>query len=162
LKKVKTPVTAAIRALRAAKAEFEEHLYDYVEKGGTRASSAALGVDEHAVLKTLVFEDETGTPLVVLMHGDFEVSTGALAKHLGCKRITPCEPKVAERHSGYQVGGTSPFGLSRPMRLYAESTIQQLPRLWLNGGKRGFLVSMTPAELARTLPLAWVQVARPD
>lgn len=156
------PVTPAIRVLRAANADFTEHLYDYVEKGGTRASSAALGVDEHAVIKTLVFEDEGGAPLIVLMHGDREVSVGVLAKHLGCKRISPCDPKVAQKHSGYQVGGTSPFGSSTTMPIYAESSIQALERLFINGGKRGFLLSMSPAELSRVLRPVWVQAAQPD
>lgn len=152
-------MTMAVRALRDADAVFEPRLYAYEEHGGTAASSQALGVDEHCVVKTLVMEDESGAPFVVLMHGDFEVSTGALARVLGCKRVTPCKPEVAQRHSGYMVGGTSPFGLRKPMPIYAESSIADLPDLYINGGKRGFLVQMTGAELARVLGPTWVTVA---
>ncbi len=157
----KAPVTPAVRALRDAKVEFEPHLYPYEERGGTAASSAALGVDEHAVIKTLVMEDQDGAPLVVLMHGDREVAVGTLAKQLGKKRISPCNPDTAQRHSGYQVGGTSPFGLKRAMPIYAERSIQQLDRLWINGGKRGFLVSMTPADLVHAASPIWVDAAQP-
>lgn len=158
-KKNKTPVTMAIRALRAAKAEYTPHMYRYEERGGTTVSSQELGVDEHCVIKTLVMEDEQGTPLVVLMHGDLEVATGVLASTIGCKKITPCDPDTAEKHSGYQVGGTSPFGLQMDMPIYAESTIQELEELYINGGKRGFLLSMTPAELQRVADPIWVEAA---
>ena len=157
----KAPVTPAVRALRDAKIDFEPHLYPYEERGGTAASSAALGVAEHAVIKTLVMEDQDGAPLVVLMHGDREVAVGTLAKQLGKKRISPCNPDTAQKHSGYQVGGTSPFGLKRAMPIYAERTIQQLDRLWINGGKRGFLVSLTPADLVRAAAPTWVDAAQP-
>ncbi|MBU0551950.1 Cys-tRNA(Pro) deacylase [Myxococcota bacterium] len=160
-KQKRDPVTAAVRALRAARVDFEGHSYDYAPKGGTRHSAASLGVDEHQVIKTLIFEDEAQAPFVVLMHGDLEVSVGRLAKQLGHKRVSPCAPEVAQRHSGYLVGGTSPFGLRRAMPIYAERSIEGLARLWINGGKRGFLVSMIPAELIRVLAPTWVEVAKP-
>jgi Cys-tRNA(Pro) deacylase len=140
------PVTTAIRALRAAQISFTPHLYDYQERGGTAASSLALGVDEHWVIKTLVMEDELKRPLVALMHGDCEVSTKNLARHIGVKTISPCAPQVADRHSGYQVGGTSPFGTRKAMPVYAQLSIGELPRIYINGGKRGFLVEMDPKD----------------
>jgi Cys-tRNA(Pro) deacylase len=160
-KKAKHPVTAGIRALRAAKVAFEPHLYPYQERGGTAVSSRELGVDEHAVIKTLVMQDEAGNPLVVLMHGDCEVATGPLAKQIGCKKVTPCDPKTAQRHSGYQVGGTSPFGLKKAMPVYAERTIAELERIWINGGKRGFLVSLNPQDAASVVDIEWVDAAQP-
>ena len=159
-KKEKLPVTAAIRALRAADATFEGHLYKYEEKGGTAVSSRALGVDEHCVIKTLVMEDEDRRPLVVLMHGDREVATGKLAKAIGKKKVKPCDPKTAQKHSGYQVGGTSPFGLKAEMPVFAERTIEGLDAVFINGGKRGFLVKLTAAELARVLSPTWVDAAQ--
>lgn len=150
------PVTAGVRYLRAHKVEFVPHLYKYEERGGTKVSSRELGVDEHEVIKTLIFEDEHHKPLVVLMHGDANVSTKNLARQLGVKRIAPCDPVVAERHSGYKVGGTSPFGLKKPLPVYAERSIEALPRLFINGGARGFLVEITPSELARVLSPTWV------
>ena len=147
----KLPVTPAVRVLRDAKVAFEGHLYEYEEKGGTARSSQALGVDEHAVVKTLVMEDDAKRPLVVLMHGDRQVSTKELARVLGVKRVGPCAPATAQQHSGYQVGGTSPFGLRKALPIYVEETILALPRLYINGGKRGFLVSMAPADLTRLL-----------
>lgn len=156
----KLPVTAAIRALRAAKVGFEPHDYEYVPRGGTKASAAALGVDEHVVIKTLVFEDEARKPLIVLMHGDRAVSGKELARALERKRVSPCEPAVAEKHTGYQVGGTSPFGLRRALPIYAEATIFALDRIFINGGRRGLLVSLAPAELARVLAPMLVSVAR--
>ena len=153
------PVTMAIRALRQHKVEFTPHLYTYEERGGTRVSSAQLGVDEHAVIKTLIFEDDAKKPLCVLMHGDREVSAKNLARHIGTKSVAPCAPDVADRHSGYQVGGTSPFGLKRAMPVYCESSIAQLPRIWINGGARGFLVGMAPADLVRVLQPSLVSVA---
>jgi Cys-tRNA(Pro) deacylase len=155
----KYPVTQAIRALRAADVAFEAHEYAYVEKGGTAASSAALGVPEHAVIKTLVLEDDAREPLVVLMHGDKQVSTRNLARQIGARSVQPCKPEVADRHSGYQVGGTSPFGTKRPMKVYMERTILELPRIWINGGRRGFLVSLDPKEAARVLAPILVDVA---
>ena len=141
----------AVRALRAAGVELKPHLYAWAPHGGTRASAEHLGVDEHLVIKTLIFEDERKQPLCILMHGDRDVSTKALARTIGVKTVAPCAPEVADRHSGYQVGGTSPFGLRRAMPIYAERTILDLPRLFVNGGARGFLVEMTPADLARVL-----------
>ncbi len=155
----KYPVTQAIRALRAANVAFEAHEYAYVEKGGTSASSAALGVPEHAVIKTLVLEDDAREPLVVLMHGDKQVSTRNLARQIGARSVQPCRPEVADRHSGYQVGGTSPFGTKRAMKVYMERTILELPRIWINGGRRGFLVSLDPKEAARVLQPVLVDVA---
>ena len=149
----------AIRALRAADVAFEPHIYTWVEHGGTRASSDALGVDEHAVIKTLIFEDERAAPLCVLMHGDREVSAKQLARVIGCKSVAPCAPAVADKHSGYQVGGTSPFGLKRKMPIYMQQTICELPLVYINGGARGLLVSLAPAEIARVLSPALVDVA---
>ncbi len=155
----KHPVTAAIRVLRAAKVAFEPHEYAYEDKGGTARSASELGVDEHQVVKTLLFEDDAGKPFVILMHGDRQVSGKELARAVGAKAVKPCEPKVADRHSGYQVGGTSPFGLRKPLPIYWERTIADLPRIYINGGKRGFLVSLEPAELARVLSPTAVCVA---
>lgn len=159
--KDKPPVTAAIRVLREHRVEFTPHLYAYEPRGGTRHSAACLGVDEHQVIKTLVMQDEQGRPLVVLMHGDHEVSTKALARTLGVKTIEPCEPAIADRHSGYQVGGTSPFGTRRAMPIYMQATIAALPVLYVNGGKRGMLVSMAPSELVRVLAPTLVDAAVP-
>lgn len=158
--KNKPPVTAAIRALRAAKVAFTPHLYDYVDRGGTAASSEALGVSEHVVIKTLVFETDAGDPLIVLMHGDRAVSGKALARHLGVKSAEPCDPKVAQRHSGYQVGGTSPFGLRKPVPVYVEATILDLPDVYVNGGKRGYLVQLDPKVFVDVLRAEPVSVAR--
>lgn len=138
---------------------YTEHPYDYEEKGGTRVSSEKLGVDEHAVVKTLVMEDEERKPLVVLMHGDRDVSTKNLARQIGRKRIEPCKPEVAERHSGYQVGGTSPFGLRKPMPVFVEKTVLELPKIFINGGRRGFLVGIAPKELVRVVAAKPVDVA---
>ncbi len=153
------PVTQAIRALRSAKAEFTPHLYDYVEHGGTAHSAASLGVDEHAVIKTIVLEDERRQALICLQHGDREVSTKNLARTIGCKTITPCAPDVANRHTGYLVGGTSPFGTRKPIPIYMQESIAALPRIYINGGKRGFLVSMPPANLLRVLKPTLVDAA---
>lgn len=147
----KTPVTPAIRVLRGAGVAFTEHLYRYEEHGGTRVSARELGVDEHAVIKTLVMQDDTGAPLVVLMHGDREVSTKQLARAAGCKTVEPCKPDVASRHSGYLVGGTSPFGTRKAMPVYMERSIRDLARVYINGGARGFLVGLVPADLERLL-----------
>jgi len=143
--------TPATQWLRQRKIEFGEHPYEYVERGGTTESARALGVDEHVVIKTLVMEDEKQRPLIVLMHGDRQVSTKNLARQLGCKRIAPCAPEVAQRHSGYQVGGTSPFGTRRAMPVYFEQTIADLPRIYINGGRRGYLVSLPPSVLPDAL-----------
>jgi Cys-tRNA(Pro) deacylase len=153
------PVTAAIRSLRAARATFTAHLYDYVEKGGTAHSASALNVAEHCIIKTLIMEDETKQPLIVLMHGDCEVSTKTLARYLGVKAITPCAPEMANRHSGYLVGGTSPLGTKKAMPVYAESSIFSLEKIFLNGGKRGFLVGIAPQVLEMILAPIRINVA---
>ena len=150
--------TAAIRVLREHGVAFTEHEYRYEERGGTRVSSRELGVDEHHVVKTLVLEDERKQPLIVLMHGDREVSTKQLARQAGKRTVQPCTPDVAERHTGYQVGGTSPFGTRKPIPIYVEESILQLPRILINGGRRGFLVGMTPQELQRVLAPTIVNV----
>jgi Cys-tRNA(Pro) deacylase len=154
------PVTPAVRTLRKAQVTFEGHPYDYVEGGGTAAFSAGLGVDEHLVVKTLIMEDEIGNPLVVLMHGDKEVSTKNLARELGVKQVRPCDPKTAEHHTGYQVGGTSPFGLRRAMPVYCEISIGDLNRIYINGGKRGYIVSLSTRDALRLLSPKMVNVAR--
>ena len=156
--KEKVPVTPAIRLLREKKATFTEHLYPYEEKGGTAVSSRELGVDEHAVIKTLVMEDEAARPLIVLMHGDRQVSTKELARQIGCKTVVPCAPATADKHSGYQVGGTSPFATRKAMPVYLEETIAELPRIYINGGKRGFLIGLDPRELIRVLQPTLVKV----
>ena len=153
------PVTAAIRVLREHGVAYVPRTYDYEPKGGTAHSAACLGVDEHAVVKTLVMEDEDKKPLVVLMHGDREVSTKALARHIGKKAIKPCVPEVADRHSGYQVGGTSPFGTRRAMPVYMQASILELPRIYINGGRRGLLVEIDPEDAQRVLQPVLVDVA---
>jgi len=153
------PVTPAVRLLREKKVEFEPHLYDYVQGGGTRHSAESLGVDEHAVVKTLVMETDAKKPLIVLMHGDREVSTKSLARHLGVKSVHPCDFAQAQKHTGYLVGGTSPFGARAQMPIYAERTIFELPKIYINGGKRGFLVSIDPKVLKEVLHAAEVEVA---
>jgi len=152
-------VSAAVRALRAAGIAFTDHLYEYEEKGGTAVSARELGVDEHCVVKTLVMEDENKSPLVVLMHGDKQVSTKELARCLGVKTIQPCSPDTANRHTGYMVGGTSPFGMRKQMPVYMEKTILGLDRIYINGGKRGYLVGVAPADVARVLAPELVSVA---
>ena len=153
------PSTQATRLLREKKVEFEPLLYDYVEHGGTRHSAEELGVDEHAVVKTLVMETEARRPLVVLMHGDREVSTKNLARRLGVKSVHPCAPDVAQRHTGYVVGGTSPFGTRARLPVYVERTIFDLPKIYVNGGKRGFLISLDPRVLRDVLAAEEVEVA---
>ena len=153
------PATSAVRVLREHHVEYTDHPYDYEPRGGTQVSARALGVDEHAVVKTLIMEDDRRRPMIVLMHGDREVSTRKLARFLDVKHVTPCDPAVADRHSGYQVGGTSPFGLRRAMPVYMQQTILDLPRVYINGGARGFLVEMAPAELVRVLAPTAVDVA---
>jgi Cys-tRNA(Pro) deacylase len=154
----KSPVTGAVRELRANKVEFTDHLYEYEEKGGTAVSARELGVPEHAVVKTLVMEDDDKNPLVVLMHGDLKVSTRELARIIGVKTIAPCNPDTANRHSGYVVGGTSPFGTRKKMPVYMEETILELPRIYINGGKRGYLVGIAPREVVRMLAPKMVKV----
>jgi Cys-tRNA(Pro) deacylase len=156
--KSEAPVTAAVRALRAAGVLYTEHLYRYEERGGTRVSARELGVDEHHVVKTLVMQDDRSAPFIVLMHGDREVSTKQLARTIGCKHVEPCTPEVANRHSGYMVGGTSPFGTRKTMPVYVERTILDLPVIYINGGARGFLVGLAPADLVRVLNPTPVEV----
>lgn len=157
--KEKIPTTPALLALKAQNAVFTLETYKYVEKGGTRASSASLGVDEHCVIKTLVMEDESAHPLIILMHGDKEVSTKTLARFLGVKFVTPCKPEIAHKHTGYLVGGTSPFGTKKSITTYMEKTIADLPEILINAGARGLLAKMTPAELIRILAPREVSVA---
>jgi len=162
MKKPSHSETPATQFLRKAGVAFTEHFYEYVEKGGTAVSAEALGVPEHSVIKTLMMEDETRAPLVVLMHGDRKVSTKNLARQAGRKKVEPCEPEVAQRHSGYQVGGTSPFGIRKKMPVYLERSILELEKILINGGRRGFLVGIAPAEIARTLDPVLVDVALAD
>jgi Cys-tRNA(Pro) deacylase len=143
-----TPATAWLREHGVV---FTEHVYDYVEHGGTEESSRQLGVPEHEVIKTLVMQDDKREPLIVLMHGDRQVSTKNLARQIGAKSVEPCKPEVAQRHSGYQVGGTSPFGTRKPMPVYVEATVLALPRICINGGRRGYLVGIAPAVLTSLL-----------
>ncbi len=151
-----TPATVVLRAHKVA---FTEHLYDYVEHGGTSVSSASLGVDEHHVVKTLIFEDDAKKPLCILMHGDRKVSTKELARQIGAKRVAPCKPEDATRHSGYLVGGCSPFGLRKAMPVYMERTIADLEKVLINGGKRGYLVGMPPSEVVRVAKPVLVSAA---
>ena len=156
----KLPVTRAIHALRAAGVDFTEHPYDYVDGGGTARFASAAGVDEHAVIKTLVLADERARPLLVLMHGDRQVSTKALARQLGVKAVEPVDPATAHRVTGYEVGGISPFGTRRPLPVCLEASIAALPLIYINGGRRGLLVALAPAELERVLRPQRVEVAR--
>ena len=155
----KTPSTPATRLLREKGVAYSEHPYRYEEHGGTRVSARELGVGEHAVVKTLVMEDESGAPLIVLMHGDREVSTRQLARQIGRKSIHPCRPEVANRHSGYLVGGTSPFGTRKAMAIFMERSILDLEKAYVNGGSRGFLVGVAPADIVRLLSPTLVDVA---
>ncbi|MDR7331305.1 Cys-tRNA(Pro) deacylase [Roseateles asaccharophilus] len=143
--------TPATQMLKRAGVVFTEHIYDYVEHGGTAESSKQLGVEEHAVVKTLVMQDEKAEPLIVLMHGDRTVSLKELARQIPCKKVEPCKPDVAQRHSGYQVGGTSPFGVRKAMPVFVESTILQLDKICINGGRRGYLVGIAPQVLTELL-----------
>jgi len=156
------PVTPAIRYLREKKVEFVPHLYDYVEKGGTRASAEALGVSEHAVVKTLVFETNEQKPLIVLMHGDAQVSAKELARHLNTKSVAPAAPEKAAKLTGYLVGGTSPFGTKTKLPVYVEKTIFELEKIYINGGKRGFLIEIAPQVLRNVLQVEEVGVAIED
>ena len=145
------PETPAIRFLKAHRIAFSSHVYTYEEHGGTRVSARELNVDEHAVVKTLVFENENARPLIVLMHGDCKVSTRELARQIGCKKVEPCTPEAANRHTGYMVGGTSPFATRKQMPVHIEKTILDLPLIYINGGRRGFLVGVHPHDILRTL-----------
>lgn len=145
------PITPAVRVLRDHKIAFTAHLYDYVERGGTKHSAENLGVDEHVVVKTIVLEDERRKPLICLQHGDRDVSTKSLARAIGAKTIAPCDPDVAMRHTGYMVGGTSPFGTRKSLPIYIERSILALDFVYINGGKRGFLVKLSPRDIVGVL-----------
>jgi len=157
--KEKIPSSPALLVLKTQNAACTLHPYKYEDKGGTKVSARELGVDEHCVIKTLIMEDEKARPLVILMHGDKEVSTKSLARIIGVKSITPCRPEIAQKHTGYKVGGTSPFGLKKEMPIYMEQTIGALPHIFINAGSRGLLAQMHPAELMRILHPAMVSVA---
>lgn len=154
----KFPVTPATRLLDSKKINYSKHLYEYEEKGGTRVSSQKLGVDEHIVIKTIVLEDETKKPLIVLMHGDMEISTKNLARFLGVKTIQPCSPETAQKHTGYLVGGTSPFGTKKQLPIFMEKSILEFEKIYINGGKRGFLISIDPKVLIDILKPTLVEV----
>ncbi|EON12545.1 Cys-tRNA(Pro) deacylase [Pandoraea sp. SD6-2] len=154
--------TPATQFLKQKKVAFTEHVYEYVDHGGTGESARQLGVAEHIVVKTLVMEDEKARPLIVLMHGDRTVSTKNLARQIGAKRVEPCKPEVAQRHSGYQVGGTSPFGTRRAMAVYVEASILDLPQIFINGGRRGYLIGIAPSVLLNTLAAKPVSCALRD
>jgi Cys-tRNA(Pro) deacylase len=148
--------TPATQVLRKSSVEFGEHIYEYVERGGTTESAAQLGVSEHAVVKTLVMQNEKAAPLIVLMHGDRMVSTKNLARQIGAKSVEPCKPEVAQRHTGFMVGGTSPFGTKKKMPVYVEQSVMALEKIYINGGKRGYLISISPSVLKSLLPLTEV------
>ncbi|WP_151448480.1 Cys-tRNA(Pro) deacylase [Lacisediminimonas profundi] len=154
--------TPATQFLRKAGVAFTEHPYAYEEHGGTAVSARELGVDEHCVVKTLVMQDDAARPLVVLMHGDCKVSTKNLARQIGVKSVEPCKPEVANRHSGYLVGGTSPFGLRKAMPVYVEKSVLSLPKIYINGGRRGYLVGIDPALLPSLLSVTAVECALPE
>jgi Cys-tRNA(Pro) deacylase len=154
--------TPATSLLKQHGVQYTEHVYEYVEHGGTGVSSASLGIDEHHVVKTLIFENDKRQPLCVLMHGDRKVSTKELARQIGVKRVAPCTPEDAQRHSGYQVGGCSPFGLRKPMPVYMEKSILDIGKIFINGGKRGFLVGLPPQEVVRVVKPALVSAALDD
>ena len=158
--KQKIPSTGALRTLRQAGVAFKVHRYNYEPRGGTKVSARELKVEHHQVIKTLVMEDHESKPLIVLMHGTQEVSTRALARHLGVKSVKACKPDVAQRHSGYQVGGTSPFGTRKAMPVYVENSILDLPLIYINGGQRGLLVSIEPAVLENLLKIEPVDIGR--
>jgi Cys-tRNA(Pro) deacylase len=157
--KEKFPTTQAIRKLKEHEVNFSLHPYKYEEKGGTMAVATELNVDEHMVIKTLVMEDDRGNPLLILMHGDKKVSTKALARFLGVKTVMPCDPQVAHRHTGYVLGGISPFGTRKPLKVYVEASIMDLSKIYINAGKRGLLTEMSPRDLARILNTISVNVA---
>jgi Cys-tRNA(Pro) deacylase len=157
--KEKFPTTQAIRKLKEHEVNFSLHPYKYEEKGGTMAVATELNVDEHMVIKTLVMEDDRGNPLLILMHGDKKVSTKALARFLGVKTVMPCDPQVAHRHTGYVLGGISPFGTRKPLKVYVEASIMNLTKIYINAGKKGLLAEMSPRDLARILNIIPVNVA---
>lgn len=151
MKQEHAPETPATQFLRQHRVAYSSHFYEYEEHGGTRVSARELNVDEHAVVKTLVMEDEQAKPLIVLMHGDRKVSTKNLARQIGAKSVSPCKPEAAQRHTGYMVGGTSPFGTKKKLPVYVEKTILDLPLIYINGGRRGYLVGVQPHEIMRVL-----------
>ncbi|HEX2603100.1 MAG TPA: Cys-tRNA(Pro) deacylase [Oxalicibacterium sp.] len=161
-KKEHVSETPATQWLKRHGIAFSEHPYEYEEHGGTAVSSRALGVDEHHVVKTLIMQDESAKPLVVLMHGDRKVSTKNLARQIGCKSVEPCKPEIANRHSGYLIGGTSPFGTRKAMPVYVEQSILDLDRIYINGGRRGYLVGIVPAVLTQALTATPVNCALED
>jgi Cys-tRNA(Pro) deacylase len=156
--KERFPTTQAVRTLKKHKVSFNLHPYNYEEKGGTETAARQLNVEEHSVIKTLVMEDDKGNPLLVLMHGDRQVSTKTLARTLGVKRVTPCAPEVAHRHTGYFVGGISPFGTKKPLRVCVEDSIMDLPKIYINAGRKGLLAEIAPADLATILNTTAVNV----
>lgn len=156
------PETPATRFLRQHRIAHSNHLYTYEEHGGTKVSARELNVDEHAVIKTLIMEDEQAKPLIVLMHGDCKVSTKELARQVGCKKVEPCKPEVANRHTGFLVGGTSPFGTKKAMPIYMEKSILDLPLIYLNGGRRGYLVGVHPHDVVKALQPKMVEAALKD
>ncbi|HEY6898442.1 MAG TPA: Cys-tRNA(Pro) deacylase [Rhodocyclaceae bacterium] len=156
------PETPATKFLQQHRIAHSNHLYDYEEHGGTRTSSRELNVPEHHVVKTLVMEDENAKPLIVLMHGDCKVSTKELARQIGCKKIAPCTPETAQRHTGYMVGGTSPFGTKKALTIHMEKTILDLPLIYINGGRRGYLVGVHPHDIVRVMNPKIVEVALKD
>ena len=157
--KDKLPITQAVRMLKEQGADFTLHTYKYEEKGGTSVASRELGVDQHQLVKTLVMEDDHKNPLLILMHGDNQVSTKNLARALGAKSVEPCDPETAHRHTGYVVGGISPFGTRKPLRVYVEASVLDLPKIYINAGKRGLLAEMSPQEMKRILNPIAVNVA---
>lgn len=161
-RKEHAPETPATAFLRRNNVNFTEHLYDYVEHGGTRESSRQLGAAEHAVVKTLVMQDQDARPLLVLMHGDRQVSLKNLARQIGAKKVEPCKPEVAQRHTGYQVGGTSPFGTRKNLPIYVQRSVLDLPAIYINGGNRGFLVRIAPQILVDVLHAQPVECAALD
>jgi Cys-tRNA(Pro) deacylase len=159
MSKDKIPTTPAVLLLKAQGADFTLHTYPYEERGGTKTAANKLMVDEHRIVKTLIMEDETGKPFIILMHGDKEVSTKSLARTLGVKSVSPCNPAVAEKHTGYRVGGTSPFGTRKALPVYMEKTIGELPEVLINAGSRGLLARMPTREITRILKPVMVNVA---
>lgn len=153
------PQTPATIFLRDRNVIFSDYLYSYEEHGGTKVSSLSLSVSEHSVIKTLIMQDESAKPLIVLMHGDRKVSTKELARQIGCKKVESCKPEIAQKHSGYLVGGTSPFGTRKAMPIFLEKSVLDLPAIYINGGRRGYLVRLEPKELARVLDIKLVEVA---
>jgi Cys-tRNA(Pro) deacylase len=158
MSKDKLSVTQAVRVLRAAGVNFSAHPYSYEEHGGTEVCARELNVEERSIIKTLIMEDDRKNPLIVLMHGDLQVSTKELARIIGTKTVTPCSPEIANKHTGYMVGGTSPFGARRQMPVYMEETILNLPRIYINGGRKGYLVGMDPKDVVKILNPTMVRV----